>query len=109
MAAILYGLAWRNGTSSLRIILIGIGLSSLAGAITTTLSAFGAITNVQRALIWLAGSIHDADWDSVRMQTLWLSGPLALALLSSRQLDLIGLGMLSPAAWASGSIWCVVS
>lgn len=92
MAAILYGLSWRNGTSSLRIILIGIGLSSLAGAITTTLSAFGSIMDVQRALIWLAGSVYHADWPGVRLLVLWLCAPVALAFMSFRQLDLIGLG-----------------
>jgi iron complex transport system permease protein len=92
MAALLSGLSWRNGTSSLRIILIGIGLSSLAGAITTTLSAFGSIMDVQRALIWLAGSVYHADWPGVRLLVLWLFAPVALALMSFRQLDLIGLG-----------------
>lgn len=37
MAAAVYLLAWRGGTSSLRIILIGIGLGALASAATTFL------------------------------------------------------------------------
>lgn len=92
MAAAIYGLSWRNGTASLRIILIGIGLGSLAGAATTTLSTFGAIADVQRALIWLAGSVYHADWAGVGTLALWLFLPLTLALVSSRQLDLIRLG-----------------
>lgn len=89
MAAAIVGLAWRGGTSSLRIILIGIGLGSLAGAATALLTAFGDIRQVQRALVWLAGSVHGADWAGVRMLLVWLAAPLALACLSSRELDLM--------------------
>ena len=88
----IYALSWRNGATSLRIILIGIGLSSLAGAATTSLSTFGAIDEVQRSLIWLAGSVHHADWNNVHMLALWLVAPAALTCMSSRQLDLIRLG-----------------
>ena len=89
MASAIYALSWRGGTSSLRIILIGIGLSSLTGAATTLLTAFGEIRDVQRAMIWLAGSVYDADWSKVRLLALWLPGPLALAWLGARELDLV--------------------
>ena len=92
MAAAVFLLSWRAGTSSLRIILIGIGLGSLASAATTFLSAFGEIGNVQRAMIWLAGSVYDADISKVRFLFLWLIIPLALAWMASRELDLIRFG-----------------
>lgn len=92
MALAVYALAWRSGTSSLRIILIGIGLSSLATAFTTLLSAFGDIGDVQRAMIWLAGSVYDANMVKVRLLALWLVVPIALALLFARELDLIRFG-----------------
>lgn len=92
MAVAIYVLSWRNGTTSLRIILIGIGLSALAGAATTFLTAFGEIRDVQRAMIWLAGSVYHADWNGVQVLALWLVVPMTLALLSSRELDLIRFG-----------------
>lgn len=92
MAAAIYVLSWRKGTTSLRIILIGIGLSALAGAATTFMTAFGDIYDVQRAMIWLAGSVYHADWDGVRLLAVWLAAPLALTLLSWRELDLIRFG-----------------
>lgn len=92
MAAAVYLLSWRGGTSSLRIILIGIGLSSLAGAVTTLLTAFGEISDVQRAMVWLAGSVYDANIVKVRLMLFWLIVPLALAWMSSRELDLIRFG-----------------
>lgn len=92
MALAVYILAWRGGTSSLRIILIGIGLSSLATAATTFLSAFGDIGDVQRAMTWLAGSVYDANMVKVRLLALWLVLPVTLAFLASRELDVIRFG-----------------
>lgn len=92
MVTAIYALSWKRGTSSLRIILIGIGMSSFAGAATTLLSTFGAIADVQRALIWLAGSVYHADWNGVKLLAVWLLPSAAVAFASSRQLDLIRLG-----------------
>lgn len=90
MAAAIYMLSWRNGgTSSLRIILIGIGLSSLASAATTSLTALGQMRDVQRAMIWLAGSVYHADWTGVGLLAIWLVAPMALTIMASRELDLI--------------------
>ncbi|HEV7326701.1 MAG TPA: iron ABC transporter permease [Bosea sp. (in: a-proteobacteria)] len=92
MTAAIYLLARRGGTSSLRIILIGIGLSSLGGAATTLLTTFGEIRDVQRALIWLAGSVYDADWPKLGTLLVWLAGPVALTWLCAGELDLIRFG-----------------
>jgi len=92
MVATIYILSWRNGTTSLRIILIGIGLSALAGAATTSLTVFGEIRDVQRAMIWLAGSVYHANWSGVQVLALWLVAPLLLAFMSARELDLIRFG-----------------
>lgn len=92
MAGALHALSWRDGTTSTRIILIGIGLTALAGGATTSLTAFGDIHDVQRAMIWLAGSVYHADWRSVQILALWLAAPLALALVAARELDLIRFG-----------------
>lgn len=92
MALAVYALSWRGGTSSLRIILIGIGLSSLATAGTTFLSAFGDIGDVQRAMIWLAGSVYDANMGKVQLLALSLIVPVVFAFLAARELDLIRFG-----------------
>jgi iron complex transport system permease protein len=92
MAAAVYALSWKRGTSSLRIILVGIGLSALAGAGTSFLTAFGNVVDVQRAMIWLSGSVYGADWTKVQSLLIWLAAPLALSWFSCRQLDLIRFG-----------------
>lgn len=92
MAAAVYFLSWKRGTSSLRIILIGIGLSALAGAGTSFLTAFGNVGDVQRAMVWLSGSVYGADWAKVQSLLIWLAAPLALSWFCCRQLDLIRFG-----------------
>lgn len=92
MAAAVYVLSWKRGTSSLRIILVGIGLSALAGAGTSFLTAFGNVGDVQRAMVWLSGSVYGADWSRVRSLLIWLAAPLALSWFCCRQLDLIRFG-----------------
>jgi iron complex transport system permease protein len=95
MALAILLLSWRNGTSSMRLILIGIGLTALTGAATTFLSALGDIRDVQRALVWMAGSIYDSSWAKVQILAAWSVVPLALAWLSAGELDLLGFGDLT--------------
>lgn len=92
MSAAIYALSWRDGTNSIRIILIGIGLSSLAGAAASFISTFGDAVAVQRAMVWLAGSLQDSRWERVQMLALWAVLPFAAALILSRELDLIAFG-----------------
>lgn len=92
MALAIYLLSWRNGTSSMRIILIGIGLSALGGAAASFLSAFGDIRDVQRAMIWMAGSVYDSTWPKVLTLLAWTVIPVALTWMAARELDMIVFG-----------------
>lgn len=92
MTLAIYLLAWRRGTSSLRLILIGVGLSSLGGSATAFLSAFGDIRDVQRAMVWLAGSIYDASWSKIETLLVWALPPFILVWAAARELDTISFG-----------------
>jgi iron complex transport system permease protein len=88
----LYLLAWRGDSSPLRLILVGVGLSAVAGALTNVMIVFGDINQVSRAMIWLTGSVYGRTWEE-----LWpLLPPLALflpfALLHARHLNALSLG-----------------
>ena len=65
-ASLIYGLAWRGGSSPIRLILVGIGFAAAAQALTTLLVVFGDINDVQRALVWLAGSVYGRGWAEVQ-------------------------------------------
>jgi iron complex transport system permease protein len=92
MALAIYVLSWRHGTSSLRIILIGIGLAALGNAATSFLTAFGDVRLVQRAMIWLVGSVADANWSRVQSLFAWTLVPLGLVWMTARELDTISFG-----------------
>lgn len=92
MSAAIYALAWQQGTTSLRIILVGVGLSALAGAAATFISTVGDITATQRAMVWLAGSLQGSSWAKAEVLALWLVLPAALVWLHARELNLIAFG-----------------
>ncbi len=92
MALLIYGLAWKGGTSSVRFILVGVGLSAIASSIMTTMLVFGEIREVQQAYFWLAGSVYARNWNHVEVIAVWLIVLLPLAIFSARQLNTLGLG-----------------
>lgn len=92
MAGAIYALSWRGGAATSRLILIGIGLSALAGAAASFISAFGEVQAVQRAMVWLAGSLHDSRWIRVEIIAWWLAFPLPVIWWFARDLDLLAFG-----------------
>lgn len=92
VALLIYVFAWRGGDSPIRLILVGIGLGAVLGALTTLMITFGEINQVQRALIWLTGSVYARSWSDVRMIMPWLLVFLPLSLLLARHLNALHLG-----------------
>ena len=92
IAVLIYLLAWRGGDSPLRLILVGIGLGAVTGALTTLLITFGDIYDVQRALIWLTGSVYARSWDEFAALLPWVLIFAPLAFLLARDLNTLHLG-----------------
>lgn len=92
MALLIYLLAWRRGDSPLRLILIGIGLHAVTGAGVTLMITFGDIYDVQRALVWLTGSVYARSWADFNGLLPWLVVFVPLALLLARHLNALNLG-----------------
>jgi iron complex transport system permease protein len=92
VAGLIYILAWRKGDSPIRMILIGVGLQAIASAATTLMITFGDIYDVQRALIWLTGSVYARSWTELNALLPWLLVFLPLALLLARHLNILNLG-----------------
>ena len=91
-AALIYVLAWKRGDSPIRLILVGIGLAFVTGALTSLMITFGDIYDVQRALIWLTGSVYARSWDEVWALLPWLIVFLPLAQALTRPLNALNLG-----------------
>lgn len=92
VALLIYLLAWRGRDSPIRLILVGIGLAAVANALTTLMITFGNIYNVQRALIWLTGSVYGRSWDEFQELLPWVMIFAPAAFLLARDLNILNLG-----------------
>jgi iron complex transport system permease protein len=90
---LVYAIAWKNGTSPVRLVLAGVIVSTVFGSLQTALFFFAQdIGVVQSAIAWTTGSLTGTDWEQVRMALPWTVVALGLALVSSRQLNVLLLG-----------------
>ncbi len=92
VALLLYLLAWRGSSSPMRLILIGVGISAVATALTTVMITFGDIYQVSQALVWLTGSVYGRSWEQIWPLLPWLVVFLPLAFLKARHLNALNLG-----------------
>lgn len=91
-AVAMYLLAWRDGISGYRFILIGIGMSAFATGITGYLLTRTTLTEAREALHWLTGSIGQAG-DAENDVLLWCLLALApLVPVLQRMLRTVELG-----------------
>lgn len=80
-AALVYGLGWRGGVQSFRLILVGIGVGATLDAVTSYLLVRAQITEATAASQWLVGSL-----DAAFSAGIW---PLALVCVVAVPLSLI--------------------
>ena len=92
MAVLIYVLAWNKGSSPILLILMGVGLSAIASAMSSLLITFGEIYSVSDALVWLAGSIYGRTWEQVFSLLPWLIVFVPMALTLARHLNALNLG-----------------
>jgi iron complex transport system permease protein len=90
---VVYAVAWKGGTSPLRLILAGVVVGAVAGSLQTGLFYLLHDTVLVRdAVAWTAGSLAGVGWSQVRLAAPWTLVIVACALASSRYLDLLLLG-----------------
>ncbi|WP_407647590.1 FecCD family ABC transporter permease [Halarchaeum rubridurum] len=90
---IVYAIAWKNGTSPVRLVLAGVIVGTVFGSLQTGVFFFADdLGVVQSAISWTTGSLTGTDWAQVRMVLPWTILSMALALLSARQLNVLLLG-----------------
>jgi iron complex transport system permease protein len=90
---LVYFLSWKNGgVSPMRLVLIGIGISALAQAVTTLLMVMGPIFQASQANIWLTGTVYGATWDNVKILLPWTIILFLISFLLSRKLNVQELG-----------------
>ncbi|WP_137292503.1 iron ABC transporter permease [Nocardioides dongxiaopingii] len=88
---LVYALAWRNGLDSDRLVLVGIGVSAGATALTTYLLVRSNPFDTPRVFTWLSGTTYGRSWSQVVPVLVVLLVVLPLAWLLRRELDLLAL------------------
>lgn len=91
-AALNYIFAWSRGVSIYRLVLIGIGLSTAAGAMTTFLLISGPAYLAAQVLNWLTGSLYGTNWTYISALLPWMAILLPAALFYGRELNIQALG-----------------
>lgn len=92
LTALIYALAYRNGVSSQRFVLVGIGLGAAATATTSYLVTRAELYEAAEAMLWLTGSLNGSGWDTVVPLALLLAVLVPAALLPARRLAALQLG-----------------
>lgn len=89
---LVYLLAWSQGSSPIRLILVGIGITAFVNAFTSLMVTFGDINSVSQAMVWLVGSVYGRNWEHFWAIMPWLVVLIPLALGKARQLNALNLG-----------------
>lgn len=66
-ALAVYFLAWKRGVQAYRLVLVGIGAGFAITAAIDYMLTRAEINDVQRAAVWLTGSLNARSWDEVRI------------------------------------------
>lgn len=91
-AVLIYILAWKNGLTPVRLILVGIGVNSGFGALLILFQLRMSESDFNRATVWLSGSIWNANWSAIISVLPWILIFIPLALYKARMLNILQLG-----------------
>ena len=92
IAILVYFLAWKNGVSPIRLVLLGIGISALMQALTTLMMILGPIYRASQANIWITGTVHGSTWANVSILVPWTIFFVTVALIMARKMNVQELG-----------------
>ena len=92
-AAIVYILGYRAGTITVeRLLLAGIAISSLFGAMQTMMLLLNDESRLQSALNWLVGSLNGRGWSNVEVAAPYVLVGLLAGCTLGRSVNLLSLG-----------------
>jgi len=91
-AFLIYILAWKEGVTPARLLLVGIAVAAGFGAILIIFQLKMDPRDFMQATIWLAGSIWGTDWKFVIAVLPWIILLIPFAIYKGRVLDVLNLG-----------------
>jgi iron complex transport system permease protein len=92
VSLIIYLLAWKNGVSTIRLVLVGIGMATLMSSATSFMIVMSPSYTASDAYIWLTGSVYASSWDQVQTLIPWLAICIPIAIYFSKSLNVQELG-----------------
>lgn len=91
-ALAVYLLAYRRGVQGFRLIVVGIGVSAMLGALNTWLIIKADLEQAMSAAAWASGSLNGVSWGQVAIGGASIAALLLLAGLLSRPMRQLELG-----------------
>lgn len=64
-ALLTYALSFKSGVNGFRLVLVGIGIGPILGAVNSFILSRANVNKAQEAAFWLAGSLNGAGWEDV--------------------------------------------
>lgn len=119
---IVYFLAFKEGVTPYRLIMIGIAIAGAAKAITSILIINGPVIFIKEAQLWITGTVYGTNWTHVKLLSSWFFILFIITVIYVRELNIqnfddnisAGLGssveknrfvlMVLSAAFASGAV-----
>ncbi|MCD4533979.1 iron ABC transporter permease [Nocardioides sp. cx-169] len=88
---LVYGLSWRRGLDSDRLVLVGVGVAALTAAVTAMILIEANPWDTPKFFTWMSGSTYDRQWAQVLPVLVALVVALPAVWLAHRHLDLLSL------------------
>jgi len=89
---LLFVLAWRSGVDGYRLVLVGIALWSVGGALVDWLLTNAQVYDAAAAYVWITGSLNARTWDQAVPLAIALAVLVPLSLAAGRSLDVLQFG-----------------
>ncbi|WP_232021450.1 MULTISPECIES: FecCD family ABC transporter permease [Pseudonocardia] len=90
--ALILALTHRDGLHGVRFVLVGVGIGSGLLAVVSFLMIRASLTSAQENLVWLTGSVNQADWSRTVPLTVACAALVPAALVLARALPRLELG-----------------
>lgn len=91
-AFLIYVIAWKDGVTPIRLILVGIGINAAFSALLIYFQLKMNPNDFMRATIWLAGQIWGTDWRYVLALLPWIAILIPFTFYKARYLNVLQLG-----------------
>lgn len=104
-AALVWVLAWRRGVTGFRLIIVGIGVSTMLTGITSWLTLVSSQEEFKAFVYWGAGSLDSLTWPLVTWPLVFLGAVLCVSLRLGNPLRQLELGDLGAQSRGVGVEW----